>query len=72
MENYRFGMLAAMVANTARDPKKRRKPFLPEDFIPETGKEVAPAADQRVLQAKIDSFMTAFGGRKDKKGKGAK
>jgi len=34
-DNWRAGLITSMVANTVRDPKKRRKPFLPSDFMPE-------------------------------------
>ena len=34
VESWRVALLAATIANTARDPKRRRKPFLPQDFLP--------------------------------------
>lgn len=34
IDDWRFGMLAAMIANTNRDPKKQRKPFEAQDFMP--------------------------------------
>jgi len=33
--DYRTGIVASTIANANRDPKKRRNPFRPEDFLPE-------------------------------------
>lgn len=33
-DDWRFGMLASVVANVNRDPKRRRKPYAPQDFMP--------------------------------------
>lgn len=32
--DYRIGTLAAITANSNRDPKRRPQPFKPEDFFP--------------------------------------
>jgi hypothetical protein len=32
-EEYRAALVASVMANTARNPKKRRKPFAPKDFM---------------------------------------
>ncbi len=32
--DYRMGMIAATLANTHRDPKKKATPFQPSDFMP--------------------------------------
>jgi len=34
VEDWRFGMLASVFANANRDPKKRKRPYEPEDFMP--------------------------------------
>lgn len=44
IEDWRFGMLASVIANANRDPKKRRKPYEPQDFMPQRDKP--PADDQ--------------------------
>jgi len=31
---YQAGLLMAVIANIQREPKKRPKPFVPEDFFP--------------------------------------
>lgn len=36
--DLRSGTVAAVIANTNRDPKKRPRPFTPSDFMPEFGK----------------------------------
>ncbi len=33
--DFHFGVVASTIANTSRDPKKRRKPFEPKDFMPD-------------------------------------
>lgn len=33
--DLRAGIVASTVANTARDPKKRRQPFQPDEFMPQ-------------------------------------
>ena len=52
-DNWRAALVAAMVANTVRDPKKRRKPYQPVDFMPDmddaddgpaAGRQPAPLA----------------------------
>src|SRR5690606_27802860 len=34
VEDWRAAMIAATVANGYRDPKRRRKPYEPKDFMP--------------------------------------
>ena len=63
-DNWRAALIAAMVANTVRDPKKKRKPYQPEDFMPQMGKDKEPPS-QDDLRSKIDQFMVAFGGKRD-------
>jgi len=33
--DWRFAMIASTVANTNRDPKKRRQEYRPDEFIPD-------------------------------------
>jgi len=65
MENWRAALVASVVANTARDPKKK-KPFDIEDFIPKEVevRRLGRSVDQDVLRAKLDLAMLAWGGRK--------
>src|SRR5690606_3053338 len=34
VEDWRFGMLASVIANVNRDTKRRKKPYEPQDFMP--------------------------------------
>lgn len=55
-------MIVSMIANTVRDPKKRRKPFTPEDFIP---KEEDPqrGQDWEALKQKSMVVFAMLGGK---------
>lgn len=44
VEDWRAGLIASTIANVNRDPKKRRKPYEPEDFMPHRGRR--PAEEQ--------------------------
>lgn len=43
-DDWRAGMIAATIANVNRDPKKRRKPYEPSDFMPR--RDRSPAEEQ--------------------------
>lgn len=64
VENFRSGLITSMVANTARDTKKRPKPFLPEDFMPQEPEDEVQMelteAEAAARRAKIDAAMQAF------------
>ncbi len=62
MENWRFGMLAATMANLHRDPKKRRKPYRPEDFMPKSRREKR-AKSWQDLKAIARLWNRVLGGR---------
>src|SRR5690554_1412819 len=34
VEDWRAGLIASTIANSYRDPKRRRKPYEPKDFMP--------------------------------------
>ena len=59
------GIVASTVANVHRDPKKKREPFKPADFMPEFGKR--PQSQRRPDWQKQLSFVeklnAAFGGK---------
>jgi len=40
-KDYRAALITAAIANGDRDPKKRPKPFKPEDFLPKRKKRKA-------------------------------
>jgi hypothetical protein len=42
VEDWRTGMVASVIANVNRDPKKRKEPYNPDDFIPKRVQEIEP------------------------------
>lgn len=64
-DSFHAAMVSAMIANTVRDPKKRRRPWEPADFmpIPDKASDKKPV-DQDHLRQKIDAWMIAFGGKR--------
>ena len=59
-DDHRMAQLMALTANVNRDPKRRKTPWAPDDFLPRHGPR--PRADQDGLRPRIDAAMTAFGG----------
>ena len=60
-DDYRMAQLMALIANVNRDPKRRKTPWTPNDFLPRRGPR--PETDQGDLRPRIDAAMAAFGGR---------
>lgn len=64
VEDWRFGMLASVVANANRDPKKKRKPYEPQDFMPRRDRQ--PSQEQtweeqaRILEAWARAFEAKY------------
>ena len=65
-EDWRAGMIAATIANANRDPKRRRKPYEPQDFMPRRDAPKAAAQsweDQAQILAMWAKVMEAtYGG----------
>lgn len=63
-DDARAGMVSSVVANTARDPKKQRRPFEPADFFPalEGGKRQRQQSWQEQLQI-VEMLNAALGGQ---------
>ena len=58
---YRSGLIASMIANQNRDPKKRKDPFTAQDFMP---KDPLAAVDELPPSEQFrNDFLGAFGGR---------
>ena len=55
------GIVASTIANVNRDPKKRKKPFSPSDFVPQFGTE-KKERDWQDLLAHVEMLNAAFGG----------
>ena len=47
--NYRAALICSVLANTVRDPKKKSKPYTPQDFMPEE-KRTRPSKKQSAKQ----------------------
>ena len=61
-DDHRMAHLMALIANVNRDPKRRKTPWTPEDFLPDRVPRRSGEADD--LRPRIDAAMTAFGGMK--------
>jgi len=57
-EQYNVAVIISAIYNTVRDPKKKSKPFMPEDFLPKKPK----TTDDLINEVKAITGM--FGGRK--------
>jgi hypothetical protein len=55
------GIIASTVANTARNPKKKAKPYQPSDFMPKFHKP-KPQTPEEMLRI-VEMLNTAWGGR---------
>ena len=60
--DLRAGIIASTVANTARDPKKRRRPFQPREFMPRFERQQRTQTWQEQLHI-VEMMNVAFGGR---------
>jgi len=59
-DDARMAQLLALIANVNRDPKRRKTPWTPDDFLPRRGPKPEPERDS--LRPRIDAAMAAFGG----------
>ena len=62
IEDWRFAMLASVIANVNRDPKKRKKPYKPSDFMPrrEPAEEQSWEEQARILELWTRAFEAKF------------
>lgn len=63
--DLRSGIIASTVANTARDPKKRKQPYTADEFMPQFHTE-QPEPKRATLEQQIaflELFNVAFGGK---------
>lgn len=58
--DLRAGIVASTVANTARDPKKRRRQWMPKDFMPQFDRPRQTWEQQLAL---VEMLNVAFGGK---------
>jgi hypothetical protein len=64
--DVRAALVAATVANTARDPKKRRRAFQVQEFMPRFERKPKQTWEEQL--ALVEMFNVALGGR-DLRGK---
>ncbi|MER3438632.1 MAG: hypothetical protein C4346_14170 [Chloroflexota bacterium] len=66
VEDWRFGMVASVIANVNRDPKRRRRPFEPREFMPERRRKKqetqTPEEQARILEMWANAFDTGRAG----------
>lgn len=66
LEDHRTGIVASTIANVNRDPKKRPRPYTPDDFTPRFGAAVddeEPTEEElEARAAAIDEVMASIGG----------
>lgn len=69
--DLRSAIIAAVVANANRDPKRRPRPFSPRDFMPlaaraDKSPRRAPVTDRSQFR-KLTTMMRAAYGKRDRK-----
>lgn len=57
----RIAILTSVIANANRDPKRRRKPYTPEDFIPKFDQEQRQTQEEQL--AIVMGVTAAMGGK---------
>lgn len=57
VEDYRAGVIASLLANIHRDPKKQRQPYTPHDFFPSIPKPKAPYRSAAEIEAAVRAFV---------------
>ncbi len=60
--DLRAGIVASTVANTARDPKKRARPYRPQEFMPTFDRQSKRQTWQQQLRI-VEMLNAAFGGK---------
>lgn len=63
-EEYRTALLASILANTARDEKKRRRPFEVREFMRANYVGESKPGDEEALLRKMEAVMVMLGGER--------
>lgn len=58
---YRSALICSVLANTVRDPKRKRTPFTPQDFMPGK-KQTQPQQSAKQMFATVKMLNAAFRG----------
>ncbi len=65
IEDYRTGLICAVIAEPNRDAKRRKQPFTPQDFMPVRGSKretSSPKQDWQEQLSIVERLNIAFGG----------
>lgn len=63
VDDYRSGVVASTIANVNRDPKQRRQPFVPEDFVPKREQPKKEEQSPDDIRRIVEMWHVALGGR---------
>jgi len=66
-EDMRGGILASLLANIHRDPKKRSKPYLAMDFMPDYDGSRKPAPKKQSVEQMREALKAIHQGSKKSK-----
>lgn len=58
--NYRAALICAVLANTVRDPKRKARPFVPDDFMPGSKSRKQTA---KQMFAQVKAINALLGGK---------
>jgi len=58
-QDYHAGLICSVLANIYRDPKKRRKPYTAQDFMPRKEK---PKQEPEEIMRKMKAITISLGG----------
>lgn len=61
--DVRAGIIASTIANVNRDPKQRRQPYSPKDFMPVYDRPPQEAQSTEQMLRIAEMMNEAFGGR---------
>lgn len=62
IQDYRIGLICAVIAEPHRDAKQRKQPFTPQDFMPGSKKSGSPKQDWREQLSIVERLNKALGG----------
>jgi len=60
--DWRSGLIASVIANANRNPKKRSKPYQPSDFLPQRRRKAPKRMTVEQSISFVAALNAAFGG----------
>lgn len=61
VEDFRAALVTAAIANAHRDPRRRRQPYKPTDFMPR--REPVPEQSQEEIERTLEAWARALEAR---------